>query len=169
MAPRKALLKVYDDINVEAQVKKLKELQMQGRWLEWTDVMVQDLSLSSLLHGGNGRDLKFLLASTMNVLPTPDNLRRWGNTVVDQHCKLCHQSSTLRHILGACPSALHQCRYTWRHDNVLSVLVSALSHHLSSLPIIYNVRSVVKPGTLKSFYRFCVCWLSKLHQRPSSS
>ena len=43
-APRKALLKVYDDINVEAQVKKLKELQMQGRWLEWTDVMVQDLS-----------------------------------------------------------------------------------------------------------------------------
>ena len=75
-APRKALLKVYDDINVEAQVKKFKELQMQGRWLEWTDVMVQDLSWSSLLHGGNGRDLKFLLASTMNVLPTPDNLRR---------------------------------------------------------------------------------------------
>ena len=70
--------------------------------------MVQDLSWSSLLYGGTGRDLKFLLASTMNVLPTPDNLRRWGNTVVDQHCKLCHQSSTLPHIIGACPSsALH--------------------------------------------------------------
>ena len=135
-------------------MKKLKELQMQGRWLEWTDVMVQDLSWSSLLYGGTGRDLKFLLASTMNVSPTPDNLRRWGNTVVDQHCKLCHQSSTLRHIIGACPSALHQCRYTWRHDNVLSVLVSALSHHLSTLSIIYNVRSVVKTGTLKSFIAF---------------
>ena len=125
-APRRALLKVYDDINVEAQVKRLKELQMQGRWLEWPDAMFQDLSRSLLLYGGTGRDLKFLFVSTMNILPTPDNLRRWGNTVVNQHCKLCHQSSTLRHITRACPSALHLGRYTWRrHDNVWSVLVSA--------------------------------------------
>ena len=112
-APRKALLKVYNDINVEASVKKLKELQMQGRWLKWTDAMFQELSWSLLLYGGTSRDLKFLLASSMNILPAPDNLCRWGNTVVDQHCKLCHQSSTLRHITGACPSsALHQGRYT---------------------------------------------------------
>ena len=61
-APRKALLKVYNDIHVEAQMKKLKELQMQGRWLEWTDAMFQDLSWLLLLYGGTSRDLKFLVA-----------------------------------------------------------------------------------------------------------
>ena len=67
-------------------MKNLRNLQMQGRWLEWTDVMFKDFSWSSLLYGGTGRDPKFLLASTMNVLPTPDNLRHgairlWINTV----------------------------------------------------------------------------------------
>ena len=152
-APRKALLKVYNDIHVEAQVKKLNELQMQVRWLERTDAMFQDLSWSLLLYGGTGRDLKFLLASTMNILPTPDNLCRWGNTVVDQHCKLCHQSSTLHHITGACASALHQGRYTWRrHDNVWSVLVSALSHHLSTLSTMSGPSS--KPVPSNHFIAF---------------
>ena len=36
----------------------------------------------------------------------------------------------MRHILGACPSALHQGRFTWRHDNVLNILVSAIHDFL---------------------------------------
>ena len=50
---------------------RLKTLQVQGKWLE----MYQDLSWKSLLYGGAGKDLKFLLASTLDVLPSPMNLR----------------------------------------------------------------------------------------------
>ena len=86
--------------------------------------MWQDLSWKSLLYGGTGKDLKFLLASTLDVLPSPTNLRRWGNTVVDPYCSLCRTwACTTRHVLGACRVALDQGRYTWRHDNVLGVIV----------------------------------------------
>ena len=128
--PRKAVLDTFNTINNEEQLSTLRHLQIQGKWLEWNAVMFQDISWTALLYGGTGRDLKFLLAATQNVLPTPDNLRRWGNTVVDQNCPLCKQRATLRHILGACPTALMQGRYTWRHDNVLSIIVAAIRQAL---------------------------------------
>ncbi|XP_065191376.1 uncharacterized protein LOC135822521 isoform X1 [Sycon ciliatum] len=122
--PRKDLLQTFEEINAQEQILRLKTLQVQGKWLEWTSVMWQDLSWKSLLYGGTGKDLKFLLASTLDVLPSPTNLRRWGNTVVDPYCSLCRTwACTTRHVLGACRVALDQGRYTWRHDNVLGVIV----------------------------------------------
>ena len=86
--------------------------------------MWQDLSWKSLLYGGPGKDLKILPASTLDVLPSPTNLRCWGNTVVDPYCSLCHAwACTTRHVLGACRVALDQRRCTWRQDNVLWVIV----------------------------------------------
>ena len=71
--------------------------------------------------------LKFLLNSTHNVLPTSDNLRRWGKTVVDLKCCLCgFPNPTLKHILNGCSMALKQGRYTWRHDSILQRLVEDL-------------------------------------------
>ena len=55
-------------------------------------------------------------------MPTPLNLRRWGHQSVDPSCQLCGRPASLRHILNACPSALNQGRYTWRHDSVLRIL-----------------------------------------------
>ncbi|XP_065177134.1 uncharacterized protein LOC135806900 [Sycon ciliatum] len=122
--PRKDFLQTFEEINAQEQILRLKTLQVQGKWLEWTSVMWQDLSWKSLLYGGTGKDLKFLLASTLDVLPSPTNLRRWGNTVVDPYCSLCRTwACTTRHVLGACRVALDQGRYTWRHDNVLGVIV----------------------------------------------
>ena len=49
-------------------------------------------------------------------------IRRWGHQSVDPSCQLCGRPASLRHILNACPSALNQGHYTWRHDSVLRIL-----------------------------------------------
>jgi len=41
------------------------------------------------------------------------------------------------HILGGCPTALAQGRYTYRHDQVLSYLTTELSKILSDQCMVY--------------------------------
>jgi len=69
--------------------------------------------------------LKFLLNSCLDILPTQNNLLQWGKSLSDL-CKLCLQADaklqsrrqeTTNHILNGCKVALHQKRYTWRHNN----------------------------------------------------
>ena len=89
-------------------------------------------------------------------MPTPDNLRCWGVSRVELSCVLCHKVSTLRHILTGCPVALHQGRYTWRHNSVLSVIQQSiitswnaqkdLYANTLSLPYIEFVKPGLKPS-----------------------
>ena len=66
------------------------------------------------------------------TLPSPSNLKRWQITT-ESSCFLCQKIvCTIAHILGACQIALKQQRFTYRHDTVLSVLVSTLVKFLSS-------------------------------------
>ena len=109
-------------IDVEEQLSRLKTLQLQGRWLEWSGLMNLDLSWQQLIHNWSDAELRFALQATTNTAPTPLNLRRWGVQSVDPSCQLCGRPASLRHILNACPSALHQGRYTWRHDSVLRIM-----------------------------------------------
>ena len=51
---------------------------IQGDWLDFDAVLKTDLSLSSLIYSIPQELLKFLMNSTHNVLPTPDNFKRWG-------------------------------------------------------------------------------------------
>ena len=100
---------------------------IQGDWLNFDAVLKADLSWNSLIYSIPQELLKFLLNFTHNVLPTSDNLRRWGKTVVDLKCCLCGFSNpTLKHILNGCSMALKQGRYTWRHDSILQHLVENL-------------------------------------------
>ena len=75
---RKRSLTLLADVDTEEQLSKLRLLTVQGRWLEWTDVMNLDLSWRRLIHGIDDRELSFILRAITNTLPTPDNLRRWG-------------------------------------------------------------------------------------------
>ena len=96
-------------------------------WLNFNAVLKADLSWNSLIYSIHQELLKFLLHSTHNVLPTSDNLRRWGKTVVDLKCCVCGFSNpTLKHILNGCSTALKQGRYTWRHHSILQRLVEDL-------------------------------------------
>ena len=93
---------------------------IQGDWLNFDAVLKADLSWNPLIYSIPQELLKFLLNSTNNVLPTSDNLRRWGKTVVDLKCCLRGFSNPiLKHILNGCSMALKQGRYTWRHDSTM--------------------------------------------------
>src|SRR5688500_2165695 len=83
----------------------------------------------------NDKMIVFALQATINVLPTKDNLRRWGASVVDASCPLCGwHSATLRHVLNGCPRALEQGRYTYRHDKILRCIQHAIAQHLQQKP-----------------------------------
>ena len=106
---------------------------VQGDWLNFDAVVKADLSWNSLIYSIPQELFKFLLNSTHNVLPTADNLRRWGKTAVDMKCNLCGSfNPTLKHILNGCAGALKQGRYTWRHDSILSCIAQELASFLST-------------------------------------
>ncbi|XP_072052007.1 uncharacterized protein [Amphiura filiformis] len=69
--------------------------------------------------------ISFLCRSTYDLLPTPANLSVWYEDKTDC-CIACGKKGTLQHILSACTPALASGMYTWRHNNVLGVLVEAV-------------------------------------------
>ena len=139
---RKRILNIIAEIDTESHLARLRQLAIQGRWLEWTDAMHSDLSWRRLIHGLDDGELQFNLRAISNTLPTPDNLRRWGQNEVDPACPLCGRPATLRHILNSCSVALHQGRYTWRHDSVLEVL----RRHLTSFWKHVEKRTAPRPS-----------------------
>ena len=119
---RKRITSLIAEIDTQEQIEKLQKLQIQGKWLEYTNVMNCDLSWRRLIHGFEDGELSFILRAISNTLPTPDNLKRWGNGKTDDACFLCGKPATLRHILTACRVAFRQGRFNYRHDSVLAVL-----------------------------------------------
>jgi len=134
---------ILDSMKKQAEEKRLEMLhnyEMQASWLSWglNGMMKSDLSWNAILYQYSQRLLKFLVNVQANTLPSPDNLRRWHLTKngesKNQHCGLCgEQAATLGHILAGCPwvrleeNKIHrEDRYTWRHNNVLSVLAEAI-------------------------------------------
>ena len=69
----------------------------------------------------------FILRAASDTLPTAVNLQRW-RIQCDAKCTLCGcVRPTTSHVLGGCPVALSQDRFTYRHDQVLHCLASQLS------------------------------------------
>ena len=66
---------------------KLRRLEVQNRWLEWTDVMKADLTWRRLIFGMSDKELKFTLQAITNTAISPDNLRRWNCAQIDSTVK----------------------------------------------------------------------------------
>ena len=102
-------------------------LKRQGIWLKWSENTIPfDFSWKNLIWSSNSQIIKFVLASSINWVKTPDLLQLWGieNSGL---CQLCQNAKgTLHHILSNCLVALNSKRYTWRHDSVLLHLKTAL-------------------------------------------
>ncbi|XP_065883967.1 uncharacterized protein [Dysidea avara] len=89
--------------------------------------------IASSMHPGQ---LSFLLRAASDTLPTAMNLRRW-NIQCHAKCVLCDSSRpTTAHVLGGCPVALSQERYTYRHDLVIQSLVDSFIRVYIDLPYI---------------------------------
>ena len=87
------------------------------------------------MYGANFTRLAFWPAviydqSCFGYLSNTANLVRWRYRT-DPKCPLCrYRFPTTKHILNACPIALSQDCYTWRHDNILRKLLVFLRQHL---------------------------------------
>lgn len=117
---------------------------------ELTETQHHETLKSKTLQGSLHRSIKFndnhlIWASTLDMLP--ENIFKWSlNAVVDMvphktnlHrwnrsptnlCPLCKGKQTLCHVLNNCPIALNQGRYTWRHNQVLSIIKDFIQEHL---------------------------------------
>ena len=132
---RKQITQAVLEIDRRQQLERVRKLSIQGRWAEWIDLMQQDFSWKRLIAEGNESMLLFALKATVNVLPTRDNLRRWGTSVLDARCPLCGwHSATLRHVLNGCKTALQQHRYTWRHDSILQEIANCVKAEVDRKP-----------------------------------
>ena len=83
---RKRVNQYIHDIDVAEQLDHLRTLQLQGRWLDWSRHMHQDLSWQRLIHNWSDAELRFALQATTDTAPTATNLRRWGVSEVDPAC-----------------------------------------------------------------------------------
>ena len=80
----------------------------------------------------------FARKALLQVLPTAANLKRW-NRVQDPSCPLCAcgQSQTNKHVLSNCSNAAALRRYTVRHNDILSLLISWLTSVKSASQLLY--------------------------------
>jgi len=81
--------------------------------------------------------MSFALRAGSDTLPMPLNLAQW-KIQSNPHCPICcSRNPTTLHILNGCVPALNQGRYTWRHDSVLSCIVSWLTPTLGEEKCMY--------------------------------
>ncbi len=73
--------------------------------------------------------VKFLLNSVLDTLPRNSNLMRWGKRSNSKY-ELCSHHDTLLHTFNDCPTMLNDGSYTWRHNSVLSHMLT-LAQNLS--------------------------------------
>ncbi|XP_076113419.1 uncharacterized protein LOC143081070 [Mytilus galloprovincialis] len=119
---------------VQQQIRQMEEesrnvkavgMKQQGSWLNWQGARSRALTWSEIW-SMEGYRLSFLLRSVYDVLPSPSNLYTWG-LIEDPTCTLCKDKpASLQHVLSACPVALKDERYTWRHDSVLKTIAAKL-------------------------------------------
>ena len=104
----------------------LKQLIVQCKFLDSARLETSCKTWNKLLTDFHPRQLSFLLKASSDTLPTAVNLRRW-HIQCGAKCTLCDSNCpTTAHILGGCPVALSQQRYTYRHNKVLHILASKL-------------------------------------------
>ena len=67
----------------------------------------------------------FTIKYINNTLPTRKNLLKWGISSTSE-CSFCLEPESLLHVVAGCKTYLHEGRFTWRHDSVLSSIASAI-------------------------------------------
>ena len=124
----------FNKIDSEAQLAHTTSLVMQGQLQHCDSEMRKDFQWNKLITGCTDSYFKFVCNATNNSLPTPDNLSRWSNSVVQLNCSVCGcPRPTLKHILSHCYVSLAQGRFTWRHNKVLEVIYQGIHAKCQSI------------------------------------
>ena len=119
---RDMIVKTVREKEEESRIVKMTNFPSQGANLRWT-VPQRQIKHNDIIRASDDQ-LRFLVKSVYDILPTPANKNRWYKT--EERCLLCGGEGTLTHILSGCKVALGQGRYKWRHDKVLKELANAV-------------------------------------------
>ena len=112
----------------------LQTLSVQSKFQNSAELETSCRTWNRLVMGFHPGQLSFLLRAASDTLPTAVNLLRWS-ILSEAKCSLCDsQRPTTAHVLSGCPAALNQSCYTYRHDQVLFVLVSKLTELFAGTP-----------------------------------
>lgn len=88
--------------------------------MSWEGITDRSMSWSDMWKIPQAR-LSFLITSTNDTLPCPQNLHQWFGA--EETCPLYNTiNASPQHIPSGCKTALSQGRYRWRHDLVLRKL-----------------------------------------------
>lgn len=118
---------VVEEIRYKAESDRVQaavQQKQQGQWTTWDEALQRAVSWNDIWYMAP-LHLSFIIRSVYDQLPTGDNLIRW-HLVQEAKCALCSQDESLNHVLSSCKVALGSGRYTWRHNQVLKVLVEAV-------------------------------------------
>ena len=148
-------------------------LENEMYWREHTETLVKqghfiklaleekaDMIWKSYMYNLKRGTVKFLLNACLDTLPTQTNLLQWGKSSSDL-CKLClragaelqgRRKETTNHILNGCKVALHQNRYTWRHNNVLHYIYNAVDQSKCKIYADLPNRSLPEGGTIPPYH-----------------
>jgi hypothetical protein len=123
---RKAITILVKEEESHSRLVSLHGLVRSGDFLKWDNAMADQLDWNNQILSMSSHECSFILNAQGLALPSPSNLRRWGLNY-SARCSLCSKhSATAAHIFTGCTVALHQGRYTWRHDNVLRAIIKDL-------------------------------------------
>ncbi len=107
-----------------------------------------DLEWKSYMYNLPKGVLSFATRACIDVLPTGDNLKKWGKKVSEE-CSLCGNNETLHHTLNFCPTSLAQGRYTFRHNQIVTHLVKFLKDNNSSISVFADLEGhTINGGTV---------------------
>ena len=109
----------------EGRYGKMVGLGQQGAWTRWEDVEKKKVTWSDCWRP-DFNEIRFLIKSVYDVLPSPTNLHIWWK-IETSNCQLCARKGSLQHILSSCPKALSDGQYRWRHDQVLKVIANEVT------------------------------------------
>ena len=114
----------------EVRYCKMVGLSQQGAWTRWEDIEKKRITWSDCWRS-DFSEIRFLIKSVYDVLPSPSNMHIWGKRETPNF-QLCAWKWSLQHILSSFPKAFGDGRYRWRHNQALKVIENEVTKAMTA-------------------------------------
>jgi hypothetical protein len=150
LAIRREVRRVFQEEEDEAWAARVSKYTLQRNLFALLQAENKSFTCKSYMWDLPRGVLKFAVNSSIDMLPTFTNLRRWGKHA-SVNCQLCRNMVMylLLHVLVHCKHTLDQGRLTWRHNSVLNHIVGCLKSALvgkSTVELYCDLDGLQAPG-----------------------
>ena len=116
---RQSVLEILDERIDELRYLHATQVAHFAEWCKWDGIMAQDKLWRTAIYQHDDTLFQWTIKAIEDQCPSPQVLKCWRK-IENAACPICRAAGcSLKHILVGCSSALHQNRYTWRHDSIL--------------------------------------------------